>query len=988
MFKFKDDSNDSIINNLCLGIDFGTTNSCISVWHKNKAIIIPDIDGSDVIPTVIEIKNNRNKIVGKEAYIRKDIFENKETFLIYEIKKIIGKKYSDLDEKYIGTLGFKIATNDNDDIIIYNEQDKQKYRPEEIATHLFMSFKTKAELFLSDYFDTDIIINDAVISVPANFGNTQRHIIKLCAENSGLVVKRMINEPTAAAICYGIGKTEQDVNIMVYDFGGGTLDISILHISNSIYQVLCSCGNSRLGGSNFDQEIMDYCIREFIVDNYIEEEYQDNKCGYEKINQKKEKKEEINNSIKNYSKKIKNNNSINLQKLKFLSEQAKIKLSKENLIKIVIDNFYDDKTLSITISRDIFHNICKNLIWSFTNPIRESLESAKLEKEQIDEVIMVGGMTKSPLIRSNVELCMNKNVNCSINPDNVVSIGAAIHGFMINNNIDISDKLLLVDRTSLSIGVELSEGIFDIIIPRGTMIPSKKTKKYTTDKDNIEYINIKIYEGERKFVKDNIMIGDFKLSGITKQKKGIPRISVDFNIDIDGIITVRAEDLENSMNKNSICITNNRQHLSKEEINEIITNAKLMDDIDKIEKKKKQSHCILVNNSEKILNNISSENLKIPENIRSQTIENVTTILEWLKDTNYNDISIDKYKELLKDYKINYSIYLIINEEKILKELDDADECSEGTEIIDKNIRKKFEHEIDFLRNILNECDLVHKELNIIKFMSDQDKEKIGNFNPEEFKNIETAFNDIYNKISKDIMINIFINDDIDKDILNTTIITVKNLYDDFKVNFKIFNDKFNHINKLIKNITDKEENILTTIETISDDIVFYYKILKNELCDYSKYNIQTNDDNIQINDDNIQINDDNIQTNDDNIQTNDDDIQINDDNIQINDNIMDVDNIDNIINNMENIEDVDDLKSTENDNKINEDKNFNIKELINNIKLNKKIILTKSNELDNLNNKLDIINIVESEMHAMKSQYKEIKYDRIIYFTKIIENL
>lgn len=957
MFKFKNDSeNNSIINNLCLGIDFGTTNSCISVWYKNKAIIIPDIDGSDVIPTVIEIKDNTNKIVGKEAYIRKDIFENKETFLVYEIKKIIGKKYSELNNRYIETLGFKIATNDNDDIIIYNELDNKKYRPEEIATHLFMSFKTKAELYLSTYFDTDILINDAVISVPANFGNTQRHIIKQCAEHSGLCVKRMINEPTAAAICYGIGKTEKDTNIMVYDFGGGTLDISILNISDSIYQVLCSCGNSGLGGSNFDQEIMDYCIREFIINTYMDEYDGDNKFNYEKINHKKEEKE---NKIKEYCEKIKINNNINLQKLKFLSEQAKIKLSKENIIKIIINNFFDDKTLSVNISRDIFHNICKDLIWSFTNPIRESLKLASLTKEQIDEVIMVGGMTKCPLVRNNVELCINKSVNCSINPDNVVSIGASIHGFMINNNIDISDKLLLVDRTSLSVGVELSEGIFDILIPRGTMIPSKKTKKYTTDKDNTEYIDIKIYEGERKFVKDNMMIGDFRLSGIEKQKKGIPRISVDFYIDIDGIITVRAEDLENSMNKSSICITNNRQHLSKEEIDEIIINAKLMDEIDKIEKKKKQSHTILVNNSEKILDNVSSVNLKIPENIKIQTIENITIILEWLNNTNYNDISIDKYKELLKDYKINYSIYLIINEEKNFKELDDANECNEGTEIIDKDIRKKFEHEIDFLRQILNECDCIHKELNIIKFMSDSEKSKIGDFNLKEFIEIEKTFNEIYDKISKDIMINIFVNDDIDKEILTTTINAVKELYSNFKEHFNTFNDKFNYVNKLIKNISEKEEKILSSIENISDYIVFYYKILKNELAIYNSNNKTIN---------NIDINDI-IDTKNNELFDNIDDIILDNitqskiDNTHDKDNII-LDDINIILNEIE------------------------IKELANNMKLNEQIILMKNTEIDNLNKKLKIINVIESNMHAMRSQYKEIKYDKIIYFLKVIDSL
>lgn len=982
MFRFKNEkeidenAKNEIVNKLCLGIDFGTTNSCISVWYKNKAIVIPDIDGNDVIPTVIEIKNNKKKI-GKEAYIRKDIFDNKDTFLVYEIKKILGKKFSELTESYINMLGFKLCGDDNDNIFIIdsginndenNKENNKYYHPEEIATHLFISFKTRAEIFLSKYFNAEVNIKDIVLSVPANFNKNQRITIKQCAENAGFIVKRMINEPTAAAICYGIGKTEKKgINILVYDFGGGTLDISILNISDSVYNVLGSCGNSNLGGMDFDKKIMEYCIREFIREHYIDKE-KTLSSKYEKVVLLKEKEkqdDEIDKILDNIMK----NNQLNLQKLKFLSEQAKIKLTNESCVKIIINNFYEDKDLIVNLTREIFCNICKNLIWLFVNPLNNILETYSLSKNDIDEIIMVGGMTKVPFVRHNVELFMNKSVNCSINPDNVVSIGCAIHGYMINNNIDISDKLLLVDRTSLSIGVELSQGVFDPVIPRGTMIPAKKTRKYTTDTDNIEFINIKIYEGERQFVKDNMIIGDFKLSGIEKQKKGIQRISVEFNVDIDGIITVNAIDLENTINKNSICITNNRQNLSKEEIDEIITNAKLMDEIDKIEKKKKESHILLINNSTRILENVQSSNLKIPENIKEDIISNVSEILQWLKEKNYNDISLEKYKELIKDYKQNYSIYLIINEEKVFNELDsNVDNDKNGVEIIDSEVRDKFKNEIDFLKNVLNDCDNIHKELGIIKCMDIEERNKIGDFDEDKFQEIEKSFTEIYDKISNDILISIFINENLEKKELNEIILSVNDLYENFKEKFSVFNEEFNFINKLIKNINHKEDFILTRMENCTDQIYFYHNILTEQLSDLSLL-IENKEKNDKENKEKEEEEENKINTFD----------IVDNEEINMNDMVI---NINNMVNKSKKIRD---------NNKNEENKKEFINEIINmekDIKMNENLILIKNEEINTMKEKLNMVNKIEGNIYAMKSNFIKIKFEKIKYFLRMIDEL
>ena len=360
----------------CLGIDFGTTNSCLTVWYKNKALIISDYDDSLVIPTVIEISSNK-KIIGKEAYLRKDIFEktntdenNKTTFLIYEIKKLLGKKYSGLSQALIDILAYNILPDENDNIKIFDSNTNKYYYPEEIATHLFMSFKTRAEMFLSTKFNSEIIITNAVISVPAYFNKNQREIVKNCAQSAGFNVLRLINEPTAAALCYGLGKSSSnsDINIIVYDFGGGTLDVSCLYISDGLYEVLGSCGNNNLGGSDFDKKIMEYVIGEFI------NEYKINKEHF-----------------------TENINENSLQKLKYLAEQTKIALTDNLHTKIKIVNFFENKDLVVQISREKFNEITEDLIRMAVKPLNDILNLCELEKEKIHEIIMVGGMTRIPM---------------------------------------------------------------------------------------------------------------------------------------------------------------------------------------------------------------------------------------------------------------------------------------------------------------------------------------------------------------------------------------------------------------------------------------------------------------------------------------------------------------------------------------------------------------------------------------------------------------
>lgn len=789
----QDTNNSNPFDNLCIGIDFGTTNSCLSVWYKNRSILITDFDGSETIPTVIEI-NNDKKIIGKQAYIRKDIFEKtntesnfKNTFLIYEIKKLLGKKYSELTQEQINMIAYDIRADSEDNIYIYDSNTNKYFYPEEIAIHIFMSFKSRAEAFLTHKFNQVINIVNSVISVPAYFNKNQRQIIKNSAENAGLTVIRLINEPTAAAICYGLGKNiSSNLNIIVFDFGGGTLDVSLLNINDGVYEVLASCGNNNLGGSDFDRKIMEYVINKFLESDNIK---------YEEFIEKIEEN--------------------SLQKLKYLCEQAKIALTNNTQTKIKIDNFYLEHNLVVSLDREQFNLITQDLMRLIIKPVIDVLNNSELDKSDIDEIIMVGGMTRVPQVRHNLELFFNKDVNCSIDPDTVVSIGASIHGHMILNHDSIQDKLLLIDRTSLSIGVETSGGIMDVLIPRGSIIPIKKIKKYTTDTDYVDSIDIKIYEGERKFTKDNFLIGNFSLTGIEKQKRGIPEIQITFEIDSDGIIKIKAEDLDNPLNKKTIQVSGNKQNLNQEQIDKIIESAKHMDQIDRIDKMKKESHISLIDSSNKIIENIKSEKLQIPEDTKQSIIYNIEEILEWLNSNSYDSIDIEKYKELLHDYKINYSIYLIQQNSPVINLESAEDKDEKGIEIYDDdNNSKKYIEQIKYFRQIIDEYDDIKKQINIVSNIDDNDtqdfKIKIKDLSLEHEK---------VNQYANDYLIKFFIEKNLTDDIVQEYIQKLYELDINFKNVYEEFNKEFNYINNLIDKLKEKEEYFLNLLEKFDNQI-------------------------------------------------------------------------------------------------------------------------------------------------------------------------
>jgi molecular chaperone DnaK (HSP70) len=814
------------LDNLCLGIDFGTTNSCLTVWYKNKALIISDFDDSQVIPTVIEITPNK-KTIGKEAYLRKNIFEktntevnNKSVFLVYEIKKLLGKKYSELSESQINILAYTMVPDDSDNIRIYDSNTDKYYYPEEIATHLFMSFKSRAEMFLSNKFNSEVTITNAVISVPAYFNKIQREIIKKCSQNAGFNVLRLINEPTAAALCYGLGKNLNNSNkhVIVYDLGGGTLDVCLLYISDGVYEVLGSCGNNNLGGSDFDNKIMEYVIKEFLDENKIDK----------------------NNFIENIDEN-------NLQKLKYLAEHTKIALTDNLNTKIKINNFFENKNLSVSLSREKFNEICEDLIRMAVNPLYDVLTLCEIERNKIDEIIMVGGMTRIPIIRYNVERFFNKDVNCSIDPDTVVSIGASIQGYMLTSSSNLEDKLLLVDRSPLSIGLETSGGIMDFLIPRGTIIPVKKTRKYTTDTDYTEWIPIKIFEGERKLTKDNFLIGDFVLSGIEKEKRGIPEIQITFEIDTDGIIKIKAEDLKNPLNKKIVQVSGNKQNLSQEELDKIVENAKKMDQIDRLDKMQKESYLSLIDSSKRILENINSSEVKLDLNIKAEISSNVKEILEWLMSQNYSDISQTKYKELLHDYKMNYSIYLIQNNIPIVNLESANEDDAKGIEIYEDDTNKKYEEQIKYFRALIDEYDTINKQMKTYSFMDSGNIEK-NEIKNELLKKLEILHVELY-EYANDTLIKLFIDTNLTDSIVNDYCIKMNEYDIEFKDLFDTLDKEYNIVTKLINKIKEKENFYLDKLAGVENEESAEYIEINKKLdiiIDYDSYIYRINNGYVQ----------------------------------------------------------------------------------------------------------------------------------------------
>jgi len=522
-----------------IGIDLGTTNSCVAVMEGGKAKVIPNSEGDNTTPSVVAFTKDGERLVGASAK-RQMVTNPDKTF--YAVKRLIGRKYDAAEAKHHRELvAYPVVKADNGDAWV--EVDGKKMSPQEISAIVLQKMKKTAEDYLGEE------VKDAVITVPAYFNDSQRQATKDAGAIAGLNVLRIVNEPTASALAYGLDKTEENHLIAVYDLGGGTFDISVLEIGDGVFEVKSTNGDTFLGGEDFDQVLIKYLAEEFKKEH-----------GVDLMSDK-----------------------LALQRLKEAAEKAKIELSSGQQTEVNLPFITADasgpKHLLIKVTRAKFESLVADLVERSLAPCKQALKDAGVKAADIHEVVLVGGQTRMPLVQEKVKAFFGREPHRGVNPDEVVAIGAAIQGAVLTG--DVTDVLLL-DVTPLSLGIEVEGGLFNKIIEKNTTIPTKKSQTYTTAADNQTAVTIKVAQGEREIFSANKQMGLFNLEGIAPAPRGMPQVEVTFDIDSNGIIHVHAKD-KGTGKETSIRIESG-SGLSKEEIENMQKDAEAHAEEDKLKK--------------------------------------------------------------------------------------------------------------------------------------------------------------------------------------------------------------------------------------------------------------------------------------------------------------------------------------------------------------------------------------------------------------------
>lgn len=559
-----------------IGIDLGTTNSCVAVLEGGEAKVIPNPEGGRTTPSVVAFKKGE-RIVGDAA--KRQAITNPNT--VSSIKRLMGtNKKVELEDK--------------------------KYSPEEISAMILSYMKDYAESYLGEK------VTKAVITVPAYFNDSQRQATKNAGKIAGLEVERIINEPTAAALAYGLDKQENTHTILVYDLGGGTFDVSVMELGDGVFEVKATAGNNHLGGDDFDQRIMDYLISEFKKEN--------------KVDLSKDK--------------------MAMQRLKEVAEKAKKDLSGMTSTQIsapFISQGEDGPLhLDMTLTRAKFEDLISDLVESTLDPVRQAIKDAKIKKSDIDKVLLVGGSTRIPMVQELIKKELGKEPSREVNPDEVVAMGAAIQGGVLTGEVN---DIVLLDVTPLSLGLETLGGIMTVLIPKNTTIPTSKKQVFSTAADNQPAVDIHVLQGERQMAADNKTLGNFQLSGIPAAPRGVPQIEVTFDIDANGIVNVKAKDL--GTNKEQAITITASTNLSDEEIEKMVKEA----EANKEEDKKRKEEAELKNDAEQLVFQTEKSLKDLGDKVDKKEKEEAEDLIKDVKDAlEKNDIDeIKEKKEKLEE---------------------------------------------------------------------------------------------------------------------------------------------------------------------------------------------------------------------------------------------------------------------------------------------------------------------------------------------------